>query len=165
MNDSTAGILHRSLTDFLRFELDDKAIARLSWREFGNGLSLCRLAHEGARELVLYRIAADAAADAFVTHEHVGGEFYLVLKGKIVDETGEVAARWTWHEFLALPAEETTVDIHCVTKWSKLATTWRGVPVDVLMENVDTSAEYVVAFCDGGYTTNLPLAEVLAGTA
>ena len=89
MNDSTAGILHRSLADFLRFELDDEAIARLSWREFGNGLSLCRLAREGARELVLYRIAADAAADAFVTHEHLGGEFYLVLKGKIVDETGE----------------------------------------------------------------------------
>jgi anti-sigma factor ChrR (cupin superfamily) len=89
VNDSTAGILHRSLTDFLRFELDDKAIAGLSWREFGNGLSLCRLAREGARELVLYRIAADAAADAFVTHEHLGGEFYLVLKGKIVDETGE----------------------------------------------------------------------------
>lgn len=89
MNDSTAGILHRSLTDFLRFELDDEAIARLSWREFGSGLSLCRLAREGARELVLYRIAADAAADAFVTHEHLGGEFYLVLKGKIVDETGE----------------------------------------------------------------------------
>ena len=81
--------MHRSLTDFLRFELDDEAIARLSWREFGNGVSLCRLAREGARELVLYRIAADAAADAFVTHEHVGGEFYLVLKGKIVDETGE----------------------------------------------------------------------------
>jgi anti-sigma factor ChrR (cupin superfamily) len=89
VNDSTAGILHRSLADFLRFELDDEAIARLSWREFGNGLSLCRLAREGARELVLYRIAADAAADAFVTHEHLGGEFYLVLKGKIVDETGE----------------------------------------------------------------------------
>jgi anti-sigma factor ChrR (cupin superfamily) len=89
VNDSTAGILHCSLADFLRFELDDEAIARLSWREFGNGLSLCRLAREGARELVLYRIAADAAADAFVTHEHLGGEFYLVLKGKIVDETGE----------------------------------------------------------------------------
>ena len=89
MNDSKAGILYRSLADFLRFELDDAAVARLSWREFGNGLSMCRLARDGARELVLYRIAADAAADAFVTHEHLGGEFYLVLKGKIVDETGE----------------------------------------------------------------------------
>ena len=83
----------------------------------------------------------------------------------IVDETGAVAARWTWDELLALPAEETTVDIHCVTKWSKLGTRWRGVSVDTLLEDVETSAEYVVAFCDGGYTTNLPLTEVLDGKA
>ena len=50
---------------------------------------MTRLAREGERELILYRIAADAAADVFVKHEHVGGEFYLVLKGKILDETGE----------------------------------------------------------------------------
>jgi DMSO/TMAO reductase YedYZ molybdopterin-dependent catalytic subunit len=35
--------------------------------------------------------------------------------------------RWTWEEFQALPSEEVTVDIHCVTKWSKLDTVWRGV--------------------------------------
>ncbi len=50
---------------------------------------MARLARAGARELVLYRIAADASAGAFVKHEHVGGEFYLVLRGKIADETGE----------------------------------------------------------------------------
>ena len=50
---------------------------------------MSRLAREGKRELVLYRIAADAARDAFVKHEHMGGEFYVVLKGKIADETGE----------------------------------------------------------------------------
>jgi len=49
---------------------------------------MSRLARQGPRELVLYRIAADAAADAFVKHEHIGGEFYLVLKGRIADETG-----------------------------------------------------------------------------
>jgi anti-sigma factor ChrR (cupin superfamily) len=49
---------------------------------------MARLAKEGKRELVLYRIANDAAPDAFVKHEHLGGEFYLVLKGKIEDETG-----------------------------------------------------------------------------
>src|SRR5579864_7372667 len=65
---------------------------------------------------------------------------------KIVDETGAQAARWTWDQLRALPAEDITVDIHCVTKWSKLGTHWRGVPVDTLMENVETSAEYVVAF-------------------
>jgi anti-sigma factor ChrR (cupin superfamily) len=50
---------------------------------------MARLAKEGKRELVLYRIAADAAPDAFVKHEHLGGEFYLVLKGRIEDETGQ----------------------------------------------------------------------------
>jgi len=50
---------------------------------------MSRLAREGKRELVLYRIAADASRDAFLKHEHTGGEFYLVLKGKIADETGE----------------------------------------------------------------------------
>jgi DMSO/TMAO reductase YedYZ molybdopterin-dependent catalytic subunit len=83
----------------------------------------------------------------------------------IVDETGAPAGRWTWDEFQALPAEDVTVDIHCVTKWSKLGTTWRGVAVDTLMENVETSAEYVVAFSDGGYTTNMPLADLLDGQA
>jgi DMSO/TMAO reductase YedYZ molybdopterin-dependent catalytic subunit len=83
----------------------------------------------------------------------------------IVDETGATTARWTWDEFQALPAEDVTVDIHCVTKWSKLGTNWRGVSVDTLMADVDTSAEYVVAFSDGGYTTNLPVADVLDGQA
>lgn len=50
---------------------------------------MSRLAREGQRELVLYRIAADASVNAFLKHEHVGGEFYLVLKGRIADETGE----------------------------------------------------------------------------
>ena len=72
---------------------------------------------------------------------------------------------WTWEELLALPSETSTVDIHCVTKWSKLDTTWRGVSLDTLLGDVDTSAEYVLAFCDGGYTTNLPLEDVTGGQA
>jgi DMSO/TMAO reductase YedYZ molybdopterin-dependent catalytic subunit len=72
---------------------------------------------------------------------------------------------WTWEELLALPSESSTVDIHCVTKWSKLDTTWRGVSLDTLLGDVDTSAEYVLAFCDGGYTTNLPLEDVTGGKA
>ena len=67
---------------------------------------------------------------------------------------------WTWEQFRALPSESITVDIHCVTKWSKLDTRWTGVSVDTLMEGIDTAAEYVVAKSDGGYTTNLPLDEV-----
>lgn len=83
------GVLRRSLNDFLSFQLDDKALDRLTWRDFGNGLLMSRLARQDKRELVLYRIAADASPDAFLKHEHLGGEFYLVLKGVIADETGE----------------------------------------------------------------------------
>jgi anti-sigma factor ChrR (cupin superfamily) len=78
-----------SIKDIVDIHLVEDGINRLSWRDFGNGLSMARLAKEGKRELVLYRIAADAAPDAFLKHEHVGGEFYLVLKGRIEDETGE----------------------------------------------------------------------------
>ena len=79
----------------------------------------------------------------------------------IVEQDGAVTGRWSWEEFRALPAEDFSVDIHCVTKWSKLATRWRGVSLDSLFEGIDTAAEFVVAVCDGGYTTNLPLADVL----
>jgi len=89
VNQSTSGVLRRSLNDFLKIDLNAEALDRLQWRDFGSGLSMSRLAREGQRELVLYRIAADASADAFLKHEHIGGEFYLVLKGKITDETGE----------------------------------------------------------------------------
>jgi DMSO/TMAO reductase YedYZ molybdopterin-dependent catalytic subunit len=70
-----------------------------------------------------------------------------------------------WDELLALPAETVTVDIHCVTKWSKFDTTWKGVSVDTLLEGTDPRGEFVVAWSDGGYTTNLPLADVSGGQA
>ena len=70
---------------------------------------------------------------------------------------------WPWEEFVALPRETVTADIHCVTKWSKLDTTWTGVSVDTLLEGVDTDAGYVTAWCDGGYTTNLPLEDLTGG--
>jgi DMSO/TMAO reductase YedYZ molybdopterin-dependent catalytic subunit len=81
--------------------------------------------------------------------------------------TGEVAdaKTWTWEEFRALPSETITKDIHCVTKWSKLDTDWEGVSVDTLLAEVETEAAYVTAFCDGGYTTNLPLEDVSDGKA
>src|SRR5205807_2418082 len=74
-------------------------------------------------------------------------------------------ASWRWDEFIALPSETITVDIHCVTKWSKLDTSWRGVSVDKLLEGVETDAEYVTAWSDGGYTTNLALEDVTDGRA
>ncbi|MGH7686824.1 MAG: sulfite oxidase-like oxidoreductase [Candidatus Dormibacteria bacterium] len=81
--------------------------------------------------------------------------------------TGEIDAEktWTWDEFRKLPTQTITKDIHCVTKWSKFDTAWEGVSVDTLLEGVETSAEYVMAFSDGGYTTNLPLEDVMDGKA
>jgi DMSO/TMAO reductase YedYZ molybdopterin-dependent catalytic subunit len=81
--------------------------------------------------------------------------------------TGEVdePRRWSWDEFRSLPSEEVTRDIHCVTKWSKLDTVWRGVSVDTLLDGVDTSAEHTVQLADGGYTTNLPLEDLTGGRA
>lgn len=83
----------------------------------------------------------------------------------IVD--GRVASpqRWTWEEFYNLPRESITVDIHCVTKWSKLDTVWDGVSVDTLLDATDPSGSFLIAHCDGGYTTNLPLEDVTGGKA
>jgi DMSO/TMAO reductase YedYZ molybdopterin-dependent catalytic subunit len=82
---------------------------------------------------------------------------------------GGPTAHWTWEEFEALPHETVTTDIHCVTKWSKLDTVWDGVSVDTLLAEALArgveSAPYVRAVCDGGYTTNLPLADVTRGKA
>ena len=88
------------------------------------------------------------------------GEWTFAISGAV-----DKPVSWTWDELLALPAETPTVDIHCVTKWSKLDTTWKGVSVDTLLRDVQTDATYVIAWCDGGYTANLPLADVTGGRA
>ena len=78
----------------------------------------------------------------------------------------ELAGKWTWKEFEALPQTTVSRDIHCVTKWSKLDTTWQGVTVDDLLKASGMSsapAPYVMAYCDGGYTTNLPIADLVDG--
>lgn len=85
-------------------------------------------------------------------------EFFIRTEG------GQTHA-WNWNQFLDLPAEDVTVDIHCVTSWSKLGTTWRGVSLDTLFAEVETSLDFVMAHSYGGYTTNLPLDEVLDGQA
>jgi DMSO/TMAO reductase YedYZ molybdopterin-dependent catalytic subunit len=87
-------------------------------------------------------------------------EWSLTINGAV-----EEPVSWPWEEFVALPRETVTVDIHCVTKWSKLDSTWTGVSVDTLLEGVETDAGYVTAWCDGGYTTNLPLEDLTGGRA
>ncbi len=88
-------------------------------------------------------------------------------------ETGEWAFRidgmvgtereWSWDEFQALPSENVPCDIHCVTKWSKLDTSFRGVPVDALLDEAQPQGEFATAFAHGGYTTNLSLADLTGG--
>jgi DMSO/TMAO reductase YedYZ molybdopterin-dependent catalytic subunit len=82
-----------------------------------------------------------------------------------ITQRGEMKGSWTWQAFQELPAEDVTVDIHCVTRWSKFDTEWRGVSVDTLLDRVDHDGQYVMAFCDGGYTTNLPIEDVTGGKA
>jgi DMSO/TMAO reductase YedYZ molybdopterin-dependent catalytic subunit len=82
----------------------------------------------------------------------------------VTTETGQEHG-WSWPQLLALPGEQPTVDIHCVTKWSKLATTWRGVSVDTLLAGVETTADFALVHSFGGYSTNLPLADLLDGKA
>ena len=125
-----------------------------------------------------HRRRQDSAADAgrvppgqYVTHEfpvlsagptpHTPLEAWSFTISGAVDEP----VSWTWDELQALPSETVTVDIHCVTKWSKLDTVWTGVAVDTLLDGVDTTAGYVSAFSDGGYTTNMPLDDVTGGKA
>ena len=72
---------------------------------------------------------------------------------------------WSWDELLAMPVEDVEVDLHCVTRWSKLHTRWRGVPVEAFFEGVESTADYVMAHSYGGYTTNLPLEDLLDGKA
>ena len=75
--------------------------------------------------------------------------------------------RWTWDQFQALPARDWTVDISCVTKWTKLDTSWHGASVDDLLAaaELDPRARFVTAHSYGGYTTNLPLTDVLNNQA
>ncbi|MFH9085656.1 MULTISPECIES: sulfite oxidase-like oxidoreductase [unclassified Streptomyces] len=82
----------------------------------------------------------------------------------LTTELGETRS-WTWDQMMALPQQDTVTDIHCVTRWSKFDTRWRGVSLDAFFEGVETTAEYVVVDSYGGYTTNLPLADLRGGRA
>ena len=86
----------------------------------------------------------------------------LTLEGLV-----KTPVSFTWDELRQLPSREFVVDIHCVTKWTKLDTNWKGVTIDTLLEKVelDPKAACITAYSYGGYTTNLPLPEVLNGQA
>ncbi|SDE32321.1 sulfite oxidase-like oxidoreductase [Auraticoccus monumenti] len=71
----------------------------------------------------------------------------------------------TWPQLMSLPIEDVVQDIHCVTRWSKLGTRWRGVSLDDIIGPLDSEAEYALVRCYGGYSTNLPLEDLLNGKA
>ena len=78
----------------------------------------------------------------------------------LTTETGR-RRQWDWAAFRALPVEEFVVDLHSVQGWSKLDTRWKGVPMGAVFCGVDTDAEFALVSCYGGYTTNLPLEDLL----
>jgi DMSO/TMAO reductase YedYZ molybdopterin-dependent catalytic subunit len=73
---------------------------------------------------------------------------------------------WSWAEFNQLPRKSLTMDIHCVTRWSKLDTTWEGVSVRELIDKgfikLTPGSRYVLQHAEYGFTVNLPLEVVLA---
>ena len=74
------------------------------------------------------------------------------------------AATFTWEQFQELPHDDITTDIHCVTRWSKFDTRWRGVSFDTLLHALPWEpAPFVMAHCHGGYTANVPLADLVGG--
>jgi DMSO/TMAO reductase YedYZ molybdopterin-dependent catalytic subunit len=74
---------------------------------------------------------------------------------------------WTWADLHALPGDTYNGDIHCVTTWSKLDTSFTGISLDTLIDEVDVAddASHVVAWSHTGYTTNLPIEDVTEGKA
>ena len=86
-----------------------------------------------------------------------------------IHDAGGRSMRWSWDELMGLPHATPTVDIHCVTKWSKFDTRWEGISLDTLISAARDAnvvpASYVLAFSDGDYTTNLPTADITGGKA
>jgi DMSO/TMAO reductase YedYZ molybdopterin-dependent catalytic subunit len=72
---------------------------------------------------------------------------------------------WTWDQFAQLPFETVPCDIHCVTKWSKLGTSFGGVSLDTLLPQAEPLAAYTTIWSYGGYTTNLAIDDLTDGKA
>ena len=89
------------------------------------------------------------------------GTWHFRVWGEVEEE-----AKWTWQQFQSLPRTTITMDIHCVTRWSKFDTEWEGVAVKTLIDEglikVKPEATHVLQHCEYGYTTNIPLEVALA---
>jgi len=125
------------------------------------------------------RGAADARAGRLPPGQHLVSDFPVLSAGPTprsdlskwrfaLDFDNKNLAQWSWAEFEALPQTDVTVDIHCVTSWSKFDTAWRGVTIDALLAAAglrEVPAPFAMIHCDGGYTTNVPVKDLLAGQA
>src|SRR4030095_8114784 len=78
-----------------------------------------------------------------------------------IDDGTNVLRRWNWKSFRELSTENITVDIHCVTRWSKVGTEWEGVSLDTLLDDVASDSSFALVHSYGGYTTNLPLEDLI----
>ena len=78
-----------------------------------------------------------------------------------IDDGSRVLRKWDWKSFRELSSEAFTVDLHCVTRWSKFGTSWEGVSLDTLLAEVKTDASYAFVHSYGDYTTNLPLEDLM----
>lgn len=81
----------------------------------------------------------------------------------VVDGLVEHPQRWTWAEFQSLPRTRVFSDIHCVTRWSRYDNRWEGVSLREVMERCApaANASFAVIHAELGFTTNLPLMELL----
>ena len=96
---------------------------------------------------------------------HYGGIPDIDLATWKFSMIGEIESEvsFTWDEFMALPQTTLKSDIHCVTHWSKFDNDWTGVTIQEVMKHVELkpAAKHVMVHSYGGYTTNIPLDELL----
>jgi DMSO/TMAO reductase YedYZ molybdopterin-dependent catalytic subunit len=88
------------------------------------------------------------------------GEWSFRIDGDVAQEI-----EWGWREFNELPQEDVPCDIHCVTSWSKLDTSFRGVSLDVLLDAAEPLDAFAMVHSFGGYTTNLEIEDLTDGKA
>jgi DMSO/TMAO reductase YedYZ molybdopterin-dependent catalytic subunit len=78
----------------------------------------------------------------------------------------EEEKRWNWDEFNKLPRSQVTMDIHCVTRWSKFDTAWEGVALKTLVDQgllkLKPTAHYLLQHCEYGFTVNIPIEVALS---
>jgi DMSO/TMAO reductase YedYZ molybdopterin-dependent catalytic subunit len=117
-------------------------------------------------------------ADRIPPGQHIVSEFPVLSAGptpKIADDQWRFTLKvgpkqvmtWNWIEFNALPQTKMTRDIHCVTTWSKLNTVWEGVLIDDILSlaGIEPPTAFVLAHSYGGYSSNVPLADLTGGLA